>query len=150
MTVGVPRPERGRIDLPLAKEAGPQGERVAVKDEDGLRAVTLYQVAEHAGRRAALVRLSPLTGRTHQLRVHLAALGTPILGDGKYGGAGAFLAGAETAPQLHLHALRLVLPHPHRGVIDVTAPLPGHLAASCAWLGFEARGLAATMLDDER
>jgi 23S rRNA pseudouridine955/2504/2580 synthase len=150
LTVGVPRLERGRIDLALAKQAGPQGERVAVDGEEGQRAITLYEVVERVGRKAALLRLEPLTGRTHQLRVHLAAIDTPVLGDGKYGGAGAFLPGAETARQLHLHALRVVLPNPAgTGRIDVAAPLPEHMAASCAWLGFEARGLARTLLDED-
>jgi 23S rRNA pseudouridine955/2504/2580 synthase len=135
VTVGVPEPLGGRIDLPLAKEAGPHGERVAVAGEDGLKATTLYQVLDTVGDQAAYLHLFPLTGRTHQLRVHMAALGTPILGDRKYGGAGAALPGMETMPPLHLHARRLVLPHPRRGMIDVTAPLPPHLTATCTWLG---------------
>ncbi|MEI6559914.1 MAG: RluA family pseudouridine synthase [Rhodospirillaceae bacterium] len=139
VTVGVPEPVGGRIDLPLAKESGPRGERVAVSGEAGLKAVTLYQVADTVGEAAAYVRLSPQTGRTHQLRVHMAALGTPILGDGKYGGAGAFIAGLESARQLHLHARRLILPHPNprRGEVDVTAPLPPHMLDTCTWFGIE-------------
>lgn len=138
VTVGVPRPFQGRIDAPLAKEAGPRGERVALDEEAGKRAVTLYQVVEHAHRQAAWVALWPLTGRTHQLRVHMAAIGTPILGDGKYGGAGAFLPGAEVPGQLHLHARRLILPHPRTGrLLDITAPLPPHMAATWTWFGFD-------------
>ena len=137
ITVGVPVPAGGRLELALAKESGAHGERVAVAGEQGLKAVTLYQVIDTVGDRAAYVHLSPLTGRTHQLRVHMAALRTPILGDGKYGGAGAFLAGLETAKQLHLHARRLLLPHPRHGQIDATAPLPPHLAETCHSLGFE-------------
>ena len=139
VTVGVPEPLGGRIDLPLAKEAGPRGERVAVAGEAGLKAATLYQVADTVGSHAAYVRLSPLTGRTHQLRVHMAALGTPVLGDGKYGGAAAFLDSVTEAKKLHLHARRLILPHPdpRRGVVDVRAPLPPHMLATCAGLGIE-------------
>lgn len=139
VTVGVPRPFRGRIDAPLAKEAGPRGERVALDREEGVKAVSLYAVVEPAGKRAARVALWPLTGRTHQLRVHMAAIGTPILGDGKYGGAGAFLEGAELPRTLHLHARRIVLPRPRGGrPIDVTAPLAPHLRATWAYFGFDA------------
>ncbi|WP_029009732.1 RluA family pseudouridine synthase [Azospirillum halopraeferens] len=138
-TAGVPKPYQGKIDLPLAKEGGAHGERVATDAEDGKRAVSLYTVVENAGKSAAFVALWPLTGRTHQLRVHMAAIGTPILGDGKYGGQDAFLPGAEVAKKLHLHARRLILPHPRGGrTIDVTAPLPDHMAATWRYLGFSA------------
>ncbi len=137
VTVGAPKPERGKIDLPLAKEAGPKGERVAHDAEAGLRAVTYYSVLETLGKEAAFVALWPRTGRTHQLRVHMAATGTPILGDGKYGGQGAFLSGLDVEKRLHLHARRLILPHPRgRKPIDVTAPAPDHLVATCRTLGF--------------
>jgi 23S rRNA pseudouridine955/2504/2580 synthase len=137
LTAGVPKPAQGRIDLPLAKETSARGERVAADAEDGRRAVTLYTIVEKAHRQAAFVALWPLTGRTHQLRVHMQAIGTPILGDGKYGGHDAFLAGAELPRKLHLHARRLILPHPRGGkAIDVTAPLPPHMAQSWAYFGF--------------
>lgn len=136
VTVGVPRPFQGRIDAPLAKEGGPRGERVA-QDEEGRKAVSLYSVLEPAGKRAAKVALWPLTGRTHQLRVHMAAIGTPILGDGKYGGAGAFISGAELPRQLHLHAWRIIVPHPRGGrPIDVSAPLPAHMERTWDYFGF--------------
>ena len=151
VTVGVPDPAGGRIDLPLAKEAGPRGERVAVAGEAGLKATTLYQVADTVGEHAAYVHLSPLTGRTHQLRVHMAALGTPILGDGKYGGAGAFIETVETAKKLHLHARRLVLPHPdpRKGEVDVKAPLPPHMRDTCTWLGIEPSSIPDDFPGDE-
>lgn len=138
ITVGVPDPVQGRIDMALAKQAGPRGERVAVDDEDGLRAITLYQVVETAHRRAAWVAMWPQTGRTHQLRVHMAHLGWPILGDGKYAGQEAFLEGAELPRQLHLHARRLIIPHPKgRGKIDVTAPLSPHMKKTWDYFGFD-------------
>ncbi|KAA0583565.1 RluA family pseudouridine synthase [Azospirillum sp. B21] len=137
VTVGVPTPYQGKIDLALAKEGGPHGERVAENKEEGKRAVTVYSVQENVGKQAAFVAMWPLTGRTHQLRVHMAAVGTPILGDGKYAGQGAFLAGAEVAKKLHLHARRLILPHPRGGkTIDVTAPLPDHMQATWKYFGF--------------
>jgi 23S rRNA pseudouridine955/2504/2580 synthase len=138
VTVGVPDPVQGRIDLALAKQGGPRGERVAVDDEDGLHAITLYQVIETAHRRAAWVAMWPQTGRTHQLRVHMAHLGWPVLGDGKYAGQAAFLEGAELPRQLHLHARRLILPHPKgRGKIDVTAPLSPHMKKTWDYFGFD-------------
>lgn len=139
-TVGVPRPFQGKIDLALAKEGGPHGERVAANEKEGKRALTYFSVLENLGKTAAFVALWPRTGRTHQLRVHMAAIGTPILGDGKYGGAEAFLPGAEVPKTLHLHARRLILPHPRGGhrTIDVTAPIPEHMAATWRYLGFSA------------
>ncbi len=149
ITVGVAQPEGGHIDLALAKESGPRGERVATAGEAGLKATTLYQVMDTIGDKAAYVHLSPLTGRTHQLRVHMLALKTPILGDGKYGGAGAFLSGMETAKQLHLHARRIVMPHPRSGEIDVVAPLPPHMIETCGLLGFEPKSLALGFPGDD-
>ncbi|WP_114394250.1 RluA family pseudouridine synthase [Oleisolibacter albus] len=139
VTVGVPDPRQGRIDLALAKEAASGGERMAVDEEEGQHAITYYTVLEHAHRRAAFVALWPRTGRTHQLRVHMNAIGTPILGDGKYAGQNAFLeGGAEVKRQLHLHARRIILPHPRHGTIDVTAPLPEHMRPAWDYFGFSA------------
>lgn len=135
---GVPHPLEGRIDLRLAKEGGPMGERVAADEEGGQRAVTRYRVADRAGKRAAWLVLEPETGRTHQLRVHAAALGTPILGDGKYGGRDAFLKGGSVSSKLHLHARAIRLPHPRGGQIEVAAPLPEHMAATWRFFGFDA------------
>ncbi len=77
-----------------------------------------------------------MTGRTHQLRVHCLALNTPILGDGKYGGAEAFLAGTELPRQLHLHARRIRMPHPRGGMLEVTAALPPHMRETFRYFGF--------------
>jgi 23S rRNA pseudouridine955/2504/2580 synthase len=136
VVAGVPRPSSGKIDLGLAKRAGRHGERMEPDSEAGLRAVTEFRIIEHVGRRAAWLLLEPLTGRTHQLRVHCAALGTPILGDGKYGGAGAFLEGDQVSKKLHLHARWIEIPHPAGGVLAVTAPLPEHMKATWRFLGF--------------
>ena len=144
LVVGLPRPRRGHIDLALAKLPGRAGERmiaVGADDEDeddaGKRAMTDYAVIDQAGREVAWVAFRPLTGRTHQIRVHAAALGTPILGDGKYGGKGAFLEGRGVSRKLHLHARRVVLPRPGGGFLDVTAPLVGHMLASWRFFGFD-------------
>jgi 23S rRNA pseudouridine955/2504/2580 synthase len=138
LVVGAPRPAQGKIDLALAKTAGPMGERVAEDEDDGKRAVTLYSVVEQAGKRLAWLALMPLTGRTHQLRVHCAsALGTPIVGDRKYGGDKAIVSGQTIAPLLHLHARRIALPHPSRGLLSVEAPLPPHMLATWQLFGFD-------------
>jgi 23S rRNA pseudouridine955/2504/2580 synthase len=135
LVVGVPAPRSGRIDRPLAKLPGRAGERV-VADEEGKQAVTLYRTLAHAGGRIAWLALEPLTGRTHQLRAHCAALGTPILGDGKYGGAAAHPGGIPNARRLHLHARALALPHPKGGMLRIVAPLPPHLAETWRFFGF--------------
>jgi len=137
LVVGVPEVRDGYIDLPLAKQPGTGGEKMHVEEgEEGLPARTRYRVIDRAGSRAAWVELQPLTGRTHQLRVHMAAIGHPIVGDGKYGGQDAFLTGTISR-KLHLHARRLRIDHPDEGRIDVTAELPEHFADSMANLGFD-------------
>lgn len=135
--VGVPKPRRGTIDLRLAKTGTKGRERVAAGGEDAQKAITLFETIDAAAPRAAWLKLMPITGRTHQLRVHCAAIGTPILGDGKYGGGGAFLPGTGIAEQVHLHARRLVIPHPRGGSLDLTADLPPHMVQTWKYFGFE-------------
>lgn len=141
LIVGVPEVFEGTIDAPLAKQPGTGGEKMHVDEEEGQPAKTRYRVVERAGHSAAWVELEPLTGRTHQLRVHMAAIGHPIVGDGKYGGQDAFLTGSVSR-KMHLHARRLVISQPAvkgKAVpkLDVTADLPEHFAQSMAHLGFE-------------
>ena len=136
LVVGVPEVKDGFIDLPLAKQPGTGGEKMHVDEENGLPSRTRYRLIERAGNRAAWVELQPFTGRTHQLRVHMAAIGHPIVGDGKYGGQDAFLTGAISR-KLHLHARRLRIDHPDGGRIDVAAELPAHFSESMASLGFD-------------
>ncbi|MFP5329439.1 MAG: RluA family pseudouridine synthase [Alphaproteobacteria bacterium] len=136
LVVGVPSADEGTIDAPLAKQPGTGGEKMHVDPEHGLPARTRWRVIDRAGNRAAWVELQPLTGRTHQLRAHMAAIGHPIVGDGKYGGQEAFLTGGISR-KLHLHARRLKIDAPGGGSIDVTAELPDHFAQSLETLGFE-------------
>jgi len=136
LITGVPSIEDGFIDLPIAKQPGTGGEKMHVDEKEGSPARTRYRVIERAGNRAAWVELQPYTGRTHQLRVHLAAIGHPIVGDGKYGGQDAFLTGGISR-KMHLHARRIRIDHPDGGQIDVMAPPPAHFAESLATLGFE-------------
>jgi 23S rRNA pseudouridine955/2504/2580 synthase len=142
VVVGVPKPKKGRIDLPLSKLPHPKGERIAPDEEEGKRAETLYAVIETLGNKAAWLALMPLTGRTHQLRVHCAALGTPILGDGKYGGQGAYLTGEGLSRKLHLHAREILVPHPKGGKLKVTAELPEHMRKTWKLLGFDEKSAA--------
>src|SRR3546814_6639793 len=79
--------------------------------ENGLPARTRYRVIDRAGNRACRLELQPYTGRTHQLRAHLTAIGHPIVGDGKYGGPEAFLSGGISR-KMHLHARRIRIDHP--------------------------------------
>jgi len=142
VTLGTPRPFEGRIDLAL-KKVGTKMVGTTAEDEEGRDAATLYSVLEPAGKQAALVALWPLTGRTHQLRVHLQAIGTPILGDPVY--LPAERVDGSVAPQwpadalydgLHLHARRLIIPHPRGGVIDAVAPIPAALQKTFRWFNF--------------
>ena len=133
---GVPSVDDGMIDAPLAKQPGTGGEKMQVDEENGLSAKTRYRVVDRAGNRAAWVELQPLTGRTHQLRAHMAAIGHPIVGDAKYGGPDSFLTGGISR-KLHLHARRLKLDDTGGKTIDETAELPDHFRETLATLGFD-------------
>ena len=136
VVVGVPDAQEGTIDAPLAKQPGTGGEKMHIDEEHGLSAKTRWRVIDRAGNRAAWVELQPLTGRTHQLRAHMAAIGHPIVGDAKYGGPEAFLTGGVSR-KLHLHARRIRIDSPGGGKIDVTAELPPHFAETLTTLGFD-------------
>jgi 23S rRNA pseudouridine955/2504/2580 synthase len=149
ITIGVPLPMQGDIKAALTKGVGRGGERMMVTDdEEGKSAVTSYAVIDNAARVAAWVGLRPITGRTHQLRVHLAEIGTPILGDDKYTVAPPKwhdIDGPENPESfmradmpLHLHARRILLPHPNRGSLKAVAPAPVHFTRSLKDLGLSA------------
>lgn len=130
ITAGVPNPTQGTIRLALSKQGGKGSEKVFPDEENGQNAVTEFRVLDHAAHRTALVALWPRTGRTHQIRAHLAALDTPVLGDGKYGGAAAFPDGDMIAKGMHLHARQIVLPRgvPGAGTRITAAPPPAFKA----------------------
>ncbi|HEX5279416.1 MAG TPA: RluA family pseudouridine synthase [Micropepsaceae bacterium] len=143
LTKGVPSPLRGTIRLALDKQPGfgPRGtdERMVVMEEGsdtGKVAVTRYAVIEAAADRFAWVALRPITGRTHQLRAHLAHIGTPIVGDLKYGGDAAAGQG-ELENRLHLHARSIDIAHPDGGRLSVEAPLPPHMLHAWKLFGFD-------------
>ena len=137
LVAGVPKHRQGRIDAPLSKLGGKGNEKVAVDEDDGKRAVTYYRIVDNALRRTAWLEMEPRTGRTHQLRAHCVLLGTPIMGDGKYGGKDALIEGTGVSRKLHLHARAVRLPHPRtKEVLEVIAPLPPHIKASFDFFGF--------------
>ena len=142
VVVGVPPRPEGTIDLPLAKRPGARDrETMQVDHEEGQKALTDFQVLDRAGKRAALLALWPRTGRTHQLRVHCAEIGCPILGDRKYGGEEALLSAIADSRRLHLHARRLTLPHPSgKGELRLQAEPPPHFRRTVEAFGFSTSG----------
>jgi 23S rRNA pseudouridine955/2504/2580 synthase len=136
---GVPKQKHGLVKAALAKEGQRgKGERMTVSEEEDAKfALTEYAVMGQAGHEFAWVAARPVTGRTHQIRVHLASLGTPIVGDFKYGGTDAKGKGA-IADKLHLHARSIDIARPDGGRLQVTAPLPPHMLKSWTLLGFDA------------
>jgi 23S rRNA pseudouridine955/2504/2580 synthase len=135
---GVPKPLQGRIDVSLVKARGPEGERVRAGKEDedeAQHAVTHYAVIDKAPPVTAWVSLRPVTGRQHQLRAHMAHIGTPIIGDKKYGGDQELPEGI--ANRLHLHARRIMFPHPRGGIVDISASLPSHMRETWLLFGFD-------------
>ncbi|HUO54645.1 MAG TPA: RluA family pseudouridine synthase [Rhodoblastus sp.] len=166
MVEGVPRPTQGRISLYLAKGEGMGDNRAPVRgrhgmearrdiekmrvakhgDDDAQHSLTFYALVDKLAPRLSWLSLKPLTGRTHQLRAHMEAIGCPIVGDPKYGHDDEdrrrradpnrnLPEGVEN--KLHLLARRLILPHPRGGVLDVTAPLPPHMKKSFELFGFD-------------
>lgn len=134
LTAGAPNPPEGRIELAMEKSTSGGGrERMGVTAA-GKRARTDYQTVEATGTKAAFLALRPETGRTHQLRVHLAAIGTPIIGDGKYGGALSRLEGVSA--KLHLFCRQMQIPRQGRPPLDLKAPLTGHMAETWAFFHF--------------
>ena len=136
IVLGVPRPTVGLVELPLVKKRGLGGDKVVV-DGEGKRAITRYRVIDNAARKAAWLSLEPLTGRTHQLRVHCNELGTPILGDRKYGHSSEFFNNfPENKRRLQLHAKGIRIPNPSGGILEILAPLPKHMVQIWQIFGF--------------
>ncbi|WP_127089538.1 RluA family pseudouridine synthase [Aquabacter cavernae] len=137
---GVPKPRQGRISTYLAREESEERMRVARHGEDeASHALTYYAIVDQAAQKMSWVSLKPVTGRTHQLRAHMAHIGHPILGDPKYFNIENWELPGGLQNRLHLLARRIIIPHPRgSGFIDVSAPLPPHMAQSFAVLGFDA------------
>ena len=144
LVAGVPKPRQGRISTFLAKEQREEElmMRIARHGEEGAsHAVTYYAVVDTAGPSLAWLSLKPVTGRTHQLRAHMAHIGHPIIGDAKYFSRENWQLPGGMQNRLHLLARRIAVPHPRAGVIDVTAPLPPHMQQSWNSAGARRRAL---------
>jgi 23S rRNA pseudouridine955/2504/2580 synthase len=141
LVMGVPKKREDKISTWLVKEQTPDGDRmrIARHGEDGAdHAVSFYRIIEQAAQTYAWLEMEPYTGRTHQLRVHAAHIGHPILGDPKYFEADSnwsFPGGVQN--KLHLHARRIDIPHPNGGRLRVTAPLPPHMVQTWNLFGFD-------------
>ncbi|UUP19415.1 RluA family pseudouridine synthase [Nitratireductor thuwali] len=138
---GVPKKAEDRISTWLVREPTPDGDRVRVAkhgEPDADHAISHYRVVEQAGMQLSWLHMEPFTGRTHQLRVHAAHIKCPIIGDPKYFEADQnweLPGGMQN--RLHLHARRIIIPHPDGGKVDVTAPMPPHMQQSWNLLGFD-------------
>ena len=142
LVAGVPKPRQGRISTFLAKEEREDDSVMRVArhgDEGASHAVTYYAVVETSAQQLAWASLKPVTGRTHQLRAHLAHIGHPIVGDPKYFNKENWTLPGGIQNRLHLLARRIVVPHPRGGLIDVTAPLPPHMVQSWNLLGLDVK-----------
>jgi len=138
LVVGNPHPTEGIIDVPLAKKGINDREIVVpvdTKDPKGEPAETEFVTISRAGPRVTWLALRPHTGRTHQLRAHMKAMGHPILGDPKYGDEKSLALSAGL--QLQLHARRLVIPHPSAGMLAIEAPLSKEMKAGFERFGFD-------------
>lgn len=137
LTVPAPDMNAGEIRAPIHKAGGAGNEKMVVDIEQGQPATTLFDVVERAHKQVAFVAFWPRTGRTHQIRVHAAHMGCPILGDGKYGGQEAFLNDMNHVKRVHLHAHSIRFKHPKtKKMIEITAPLADDLKESWKSFGF--------------
>lgn len=137
---GAPEPRDGEIVLAL-KKSNRRGLDIMEIDASGQATLTRYRTLA-AAPSAALLELSPETGRMHQLRAHCAAIGRPIAGDGKYGGL--FNVAGVDIPSLKLHAVALDIPHPGGGRKTFTAPPPSAFLQAQRSLGLETAAPAET------
>jgi 23S rRNA pseudouridine955/2504/2580 synthase len=140
VVAGNPHPQQGEISCFLARQSTADGEQMVVVKNGtpgAQHSTSYYSTTDTASRRFAWVTLKPVTGRTHQLRVHMAQLGTPIIGDPRYFNIENWQGAPGLSEGLHLHARRLAIPLRGGKRIDISAPLPPHMRASFETLGFD-------------
>lgn len=135
LTSGIPSKDSGTIDYPLVKKYVSGQEKVVVDENSPQNATTHFSIIAKSKHNVAYLKLQPITGRTHQLRAHLAHINCPILGDGKYGGKKAFIDGIANKTHLHSHSLSLKLPNNKE--ITITAPITKHIEKSIEALFFD-------------
>ncbi|MBA8754791.1 RluA family pseudouridine synthase [Wolbachia endosymbiont of Drosophila bicornuta] len=135
LTSGIPSKDSGTIDYPLVKKYVSVQEKVVVDENSPQNATTHFSIIAKSKHNVAYLKLQPITGRTHQLRAHLAHINCPILGDGKYGGKKAFIYGIANKIHLHSHSLSLKLPNNKE--ITITAPITKHIEKSIEALFFD-------------
>jgi 23S rRNA pseudouridine955/2504/2580 synthase len=141
LAAGVPRVKQGRISSFLAKgedEHGDQKMQVVKQGGEAVHSLTYYAVVDQSAQKLSWLSLRPVTGRTHQLRVHTAEMGHPIVGDPKYFNLENWDLPGGIQKRLHLHARRIVMPLPSGGTLDVSAPLPPHMVQTWNLLGLDA------------
>jgi 23S rRNA pseudouridine955/2504/2580 synthase len=137
IVIGNPKPVAGQIDMALKKSGINDFEMMRpadLKEHGAEPAETAYATLSRAAHRAAWMALRPFTGRTHQLRAHMSAIGHPILGDPKYGTPESTEVSGPL--KLQLHARRIELDHPGGGKLNVEAPLSPEMKAGFDWFGF--------------
>jgi len=152
VVAGNPSPKQGSISCFLAKQGTDEGEQMVVVPNgtpDAVHSMSYYSTTDTASRKFAWVTLKPVTGRTHQLRVHMAQLRTPILGDPRYFNIENWEKPEGLGEGLHLHARRISIPLRGGKILDVSAPLPPHMAATFDALGFDADRFDAQDADPE-
>ena len=148
LTVPAPEINSGEIRAPIIKAGGMGQEKMVIDVENGQNATTLFDIVERAHKQLAFVAFWPLTGRTHQIRVHAAHMGCPIVGDGKYGGQEAMVDGIEHVRRVHLHARSVRFKHPKTNKqIEITAPLADDLQKSWKNFGFDVNSKADVFSD---
>jgi 23S rRNA pseudouridine955/2504/2580 synthase len=150
---GVPKPAQGSISCFLAKQIVGDNEQMVVVEQNypgAQHSKTYYSITDSAARRFSWVTLKPVTGRTHQLRVHMQQLGNPIMGDPRYFDIENFQGAPGLGEGLHLHARRIRLPLRSGKLLDVSAPLPPHMVQSFEALGFDADRYDVKDQDPER